>query len=85
MSERCREITQHPRVREFRNTGMIWAFEVATKDPLFPRKFYRSALHRGLLLRPLGNTVYFMPPYVIAEEHMDMLVEGTCAILDGMD
>jgi adenosylmethionine-8-amino-7-oxononanoate aminotransferase len=64
---------------------MIWAFEVATKDPLFPRKFYRSALHRGLLLRPLGNTVYFMPPYVIAEEHMDMLVEGTCAILDGMD
>jgi adenosylmethionine-8-amino-7-oxononanoate aminotransferase len=85
MSKRCRDIIQHPRVREFRNTGMIWAFEVATKDPLFPQKFYRAALHRGLLLRPLGNTVYFMPPYVIAEEHMDMLVEGTCAILDGTD
>ncbi|MBI3528567.1 MAG: adenosylmethionine--8-amino-7-oxononanoate transaminase [Betaproteobacteria bacterium] len=85
MSRRCRKIVQHPRVRQFRNTGMIWAFEVATKDPLFPRKFYRSALDRGLLLRPLGNTVYFMPPYVIAEEHMDMLVEGTCAILDGTD
>ena len=85
LSSRCRKIAQHPRVRQFRNTGMIWAFEVATKDPLFPRKFYRSALDRGLLLRPLGNTVYFMPPYVIAEEHMDMLVEGTCAILDGTD
>ncbi len=85
LSSRCRKIAQHPRVRQFRNTGMIWAFEVATNDPLFPRKFYRSALDRGLLLRPLGNTVYFMPPYIIAEEHMDMLVEGTCAILDGMD
>lgn len=85
LSSRCRKIAQHPRVRQFRNTGMIWAFEVATKDPLFPQKFYRSALDRGLLLRPLGNTVYFMPPYVITEEHMDILVEGTCAILDGAD
>jgi len=64
---------------------MIWAFDVATKDPLFPRNFYRSALDRGLLLRPLGNTVYFMPPYVITEEHMEILVEATCAILDGAD
>jgi len=85
LSIRCRKIAQHPRVRQFRNTGMIWAFEVATNDPLFPRKFYCSALDRGLLLRPLGNTVYFMPPYIIKEEHMDMLVEGTCAILDDVD
>lgn len=82
MSSRCRKIVQHPRVAQFRNTGMIWAFEVATTDPLFARKFAHSALDRGLLLRPIGNTVYFMPPYVIAEDHMDMLVDATCAILD---
>ena len=84
LSSRCRKIAQHPSVRHFRNTGMIWAFDVATDDPLFPRKFYRAALDRGLLLRPLGNTVYFMPPYVIEEDHMDMLVGTTCDILDGM-
>ncbi len=82
LSSRCRQIAQHPRVRHFRNTGMIWAFDVATDDPLFPRKFYRAALDREVLLRPLGNTVYFMPPYVIEEDHMDMLVGTTCDILD---
>ena len=63
---------------------MIWAFDVETTDPLFSRKFYSAALDRGLLLRPLGNSVYFMPPYVIDEGQMDMLVAGTSAILDGM-
>ena len=84
LSARCQKIVRHPSVRQFRNTGMIWAFDVETTDPLFPRKFYSAALDRGLLLRPLGNTVYFMPPYVIEEGQMDMLVGGTCAILDGM-
>jgi adenosylmethionine-8-amino-7-oxononanoate aminotransferase len=37
-----------------------------------------------LLLRPLGNTVYFMPPYLIDEENMDFLVDGTGAILDSL-
>jgi adenosylmethionine-8-amino-7-oxononanoate aminotransferase len=85
MSRRCHKLALHHRVRHFRHTGMIWAFDVETPDPLFPRRFYHAALDRGLLLRPLGNTVYFMPPYVIEAEHMDMLVEGTCAILDDMD
>jgi adenosylmethionine-8-amino-7-oxononanoate aminotransferase len=84
LSALCTKIIQHPRVRAFRNTGMIWAFDVQTQDASFPRLFYGAALHRGLLLRPLGNTVYFMPPYVIEEEQMHMLVDGTCAILDDM-
>ena len=84
ISARCQKIIQHPRVRQFRNTGMIWAFDVDTEDALFPRKFYSAALERGLLLRPLGKTVYFMPPYVIEEDQMDRLVDGTRAILDGM-
>jgi len=63
---------------------MIWAFDVESDDPAFARKFYQGALARGLLLRPLGNTVYFMPPYLIDEENMDFLVEGTAAILDSL-
>ncbi|MEO8156172.1 MAG: adenosylmethionine--8-amino-7-oxononanoate transaminase [Betaproteobacteria bacterium] len=85
MSARCREIAQHPRVRHFRNTGMIWAFDVESEDKEFARNFYCAALKRGLLLRPLGNTVYFMPPYIIEADQMDMLVGGTRAILDGIE
>ena len=78
----ARPIAQHPRVKQFRNIGMIWAFEVETADPEFARKFFAQALERELLLRPLGNTVYFMPPYVIDEDEIKLLVSRTLAILD---
>ncbi|MHB1620355.1 MAG: adenosylmethionine--8-amino-7-oxononanoate transaminase [Sulfuricella sp.] len=72
----------HPRVRNFRHSGMIWAFEVDDAAPGFARKFFEEGLRRGLLLRPIGNTVYFMPPYVINEEEIRMLVAGTLEILE---
>ena len=75
-------ITSHPKVKNFRNCGMVWAFEVETNDPAFSGKFFQAALKQGLLLRPLENTVYFMPPYVINEQEMDMLVTGTLRVLD---
>jgi len=84
MNRRCAVLREHRAVRHFRNTGMIWAFEVDDPDPLFARRFYERALGRELLLRPLGHTVYFMPPYVIEPEQMDHLVQGTLAVLDDM-
>ena len=69
------------RVKNFRNCGMIWAFEVETPIRLFPGKFFQAALEQGLSLRPLGNTVYFMPPYIIEEQEMDLLVAGTLRAL----
>jgi adenosylmethionine-8-amino-7-oxononanoate aminotransferase len=78
-------VAAHPRVRHFRNTGMIWAFDVATTDGAFAREFSGRALERELLLRPLGNTVYFMPPYVIGDEEIELLVERTVELLDGLD
>jgi adenosylmethionine-8-amino-7-oxononanoate aminotransferase len=73
---------QHLNVMNFRNTGMIWAFEVASRDPQFARKFHERALAQELLLRPIGNTVYFMPPYVINENEIVLLAMRTRAILD---
>jgi adenosylmethionine-8-amino-7-oxononanoate aminotransferase len=35
-----------------------------------------------LLLRPMGNTVYFMPPYVITEEEMQLMVSRTLAVIN---
>ena len=82
ISAAAQPIAQHPRVRHFRNTGMIWAFEVETRDPEFPRRFHAQALEQELLLRPLGNTVYFMPPYVIGDEEIELLAGRTARLLD---
>jgi adenosylmethionine-8-amino-7-oxononanoate aminotransferase len=74
-------LAAHPKVRAFRHRGMIWAFEVAHERPDFSRWFHREALRRGLLLRPIGATVYFMPPYVVSDAEFATLVDGTLAIL----
>jgi len=74
-------LAAHPRVRHFRHLGMIWAFEVESTDPGFGLGFHAQALARNLLLRPIGNTVYFMPPYVVDEADWQFLVEGTLACI----
>ena len=63
---------------------MIWAFEVETTDPSFASRFFAAALERELLLRPLGKTVYFMPPYVIGEDEIELLAARTAALLDAL-
>ena len=80
MNRRLNALAQLP-ITGLRNTGMIWAFEVATQQAQFSRRFYEAGLARGLLLRPIGNTVYFMPPYVIDEPEMDWLVEQTAQLI----
>ncbi len=75
-------LAAHPRVQNFRHLGMIWAFEVEDIPLDFPRCFFSAALKRGLLLRPIGNTVYLMPPYVVQDDEFKAMVEGIIAILD---
>jgi adenosylmethionine-8-amino-7-oxononanoate aminotransferase len=75
-------LAAHPKVRDFRRCGMIWAFEVDTDRPDFARWCFGEALGRELLLRPLGRTVYFMPPYVLADAEFALLAERTRAIVD---
>jgi len=75
-------LREHPAILNWRNTGMIWAFEVETSERDFARQCFALALQNGLLLRPIGNTIYFMPPYIIAEEEMDLLVNNTLSIVN---
>ncbi len=75
-------LARHPGVRDFRHLGMIWAFEVATDRPDFARAAFELGLARGVLLRPIGRTVYFMPPYVITEAEFEALVEAGVAIVE---
>ena len=72
----------HPWVRNFRNTGMIWAFEVQSPQADFAQRCFALALQHELLLRPMSNTVYFMLPYVIAEDEMDLLANRTLDIVN---
>lgn len=78
------DFSDHPHVADVRQTGMIVAIEMA-EDPAARRPYpwqerrgirvYRHALSRGVLLRPVGDVVYFMPPYVINEDEVRLLVE----------
>ena len=49
----------------------------------FPKEYragyevYKIGLKNGVILRPLGNVIYFMPPYIITEKEIDIMVE-TC-------
>ena len=75
-------LANHPRARHFRHRGMIWAVDIATDDPDFRPRFYREALQRELLLRPLGTTIYFMPPYILDDDEAALLAERAVAALD---
>ena len=75
-------LRDHPKVENFRHCGMIWAFEVKTGDSEFAAKCFQWGLQHQILLRPLGRTVYFMPPYVISEQEIDLLIDATLAVLD---
>ncbi|WP_285818698.1 adenosylmethionine--8-amino-7-oxononanoate transaminase [Helicobacter bilis] len=63
------------KVVNMRICGMVIAFDVIT-DKERPNIFiFEEGLKRGLLLRPLGNTIYFMPPYVITQDSISYVVK----------
>lgn len=66
-------LATHSAVRHFRNTGMIWAMDVDTSQADFSRRYFAAAMERGILVRPIGNTVYLMPPYVLSESDAEWL------------
>jgi len=75
-------LATHARVRKLRQCGMIIAFDVENDRRGFAGWFSERAAGAELLLRPIGNTVYFMPPYVTTDDEFALLVERTRAILD---
>lgn len=75
-------LAAHSGVSGLRRCGTIVAFEVASTRADFARWFFCEALARGMLLRPIGTTVYFMPPYIVTDSEYQALVAATLAILD---
>jgi adenosylmethionine-8-amino-7-oxononanoate aminotransferase len=91
MAKAALRFSDHPNVAEIRQRGMILAIELvknkATKEP-FPwqerrgLRIHRHALGKSVLLRPLGNVVYFMPPYCINEEEIGLMFEVAAQAID---
>lgn len=84
MAKAAARFNEHPRVAEVRQTGMILAIELVknkqTREP-YPwqerrgLRVYQYALSKGVLLRPLGNVIYFMPPYVVTEDEIRLIAD----------
>ena len=84
LAARLAPLREHPHVADVRQCGMIAAVELvadkASRRP-FPAaerrglRVYLHGLQHGVLLRPLGDVVYFMPPYVVTTQEIDQLVD----------
>ena len=88
-AERLAQLGTYSQVGDIRQIGSIGALELCADDAgylsaLRP-KLYNFFLERGVLLRPLGNVVYVLPPYVIAPEDLhrvyDVIVEAVETLL----
>jgi adenosylmethionine-8-amino-7-oxononanoate aminotransferase len=83
LAKRLAPLADHPHIADVRQTGMIAALELVkdkrTREP-FPAaerrglRVYRHGLENQMLLRPLGNIVYFMPPFCITPDEIDRMV-----------
>lgn len=64
----------------FRQCGMIYAFDIKSQISRAGLLVYEKALQKKLLLRPLGNTIYFMPPYIITKDEISYVVDSLIEI-----
>jgi adenosylmethionine---8-amino-7-oxononanoate aminotransferase len=84
MAQAATRFHGHPNVAEVRQTGMIVAIELVknkrTHEPYSWQerrglRVYQYALSKGVLLRPLGDVIYFMPPYIINEDEIQLMAD----------
>jgi adenosylmethionine-8-amino-7-oxononanoate aminotransferase len=91
MAQLAAPLAAHRHVADVRQAGMVVAFEL-TRDggrdtPFDPAsrvglRAYRAALARGVLLRPLGDVLYWMPPYCVDEAQLQLLASVTAEVIE---
>jgi len=84
VTRKLEPLASHQRVRHFRQQGMIWAFDAVLDDAdtSFASRFFTLGLKHELLLRPIGNTVYIMPPYILDDDEVDQLAASTQTVFE---
>lgn len=82
------KLADHPRLANLRVTGTIAAMDLVTENPGYlsqlSLEIRKRGIAQGLLLRPLGNVLYIMPPYCIAEDELAFIYQGITTILDAL-
>jgi len=85
-AERLAAIRNHPAVGEARSIGTMAAIELKANDPGYASalrpKLYNFFIEAGVLLRPLGNIVYVLPPYVISKDELNYVHDRVAEALD---
>lgn len=80
------KISHHPKLKEVRQTGTIIALEWNTAGTSYFNNIrdtlYNFFLEKGIILRPLGNILYIMPPYVISNDDLDYIYQNISLALE---
>lgn len=82
LAQQLSPIFAHPRVTHGRQRGMIWACDIVDPPPAFAQQLYARAWALGVLVRPIGATLYWMPPLTISGDEVTFVVQQTCQALD---
>ncbi|VTU22178.1 Adenosylmethionine-8-amino-7-oxononanoate aminotransferase [Variovorax sp. SRS16] len=84
LTEALAPLASDPRIEHLRQRGMIWAFDVreAHAGARFAERFHLAGRANELLIRPIGRTVYLLPPYVLDSTLSSWLAERVLATLD---
>ena len=91
MAALAAQVGAHRHVADTRQTGMVVAFELTREGnrttPFDPAlriglRAYRHAVEHGVLLRPLGDILYWMPPYCIDEDQLQLLAQVTAEAIE---
>ncbi len=87
-AEALTRLSERPDVENARHTGTIMAFDIRVDDPGYLSgigpKLYRFSLDQGVLLRPLGQTLYMLPPYCLSRNDLDAIVATLDCALDAV-
>jgi adenosylmethionine-8-amino-7-oxononanoate aminotransferase len=80
-------LANHPKVENIRLLGVILAFEVKTNQVFeyyggLRNKMYNYFIEQGVILRPVGNIIYILPPYIITDEQLKRVYEVVLEVLD---
>lgn len=86
-SEFVKTLANHPQVENARQIGTILAFDFKTGQGTsyfneIGKKIYNEFLKRGIIMRPLGNVIYLVPPYCISAEELDFVYQNILEVLD---
>lgn len=80
-------LKNHPLAEQVRQTGTILAWNLASRESVSyfntdRQRIYEAFLNRGIIMRPLGNIMYLVPPYCITSEELDFLYRNILEVLD---